>query len=90
MITDIIIISGSRPNIIQNPANIYLFKVSNRNSRKRYEICSKLTIKTPELQHIFTPFSSVSIVELEQVNITWEACLGPCQTSMVELFRESN
>ena len=29
-------------------ANIYLFKVSNRNTRKRYEIFSKLTIKTPE------------------------------------------
>ena len=30
------------------PANIYLFKINNRNSRKRCEICSKLTIKTPE------------------------------------------
>ena len=30
------------------PANIYLFKDNNRNSRKRCEICSKLTIKTPE------------------------------------------
>ena len=29
-------------------ANIYLLKVNNRNSRKRREICSKLTIKTPE------------------------------------------
>ena len=28
------------------PANINLFKVNNKNSRKRYEICSKLTIKT--------------------------------------------
>ena len=32
----------------QFPANIYLFKVSNRNTRKRCEICSKLTIKMPE------------------------------------------
>ena len=32
------------------PANICLFKVSNRNTRKRYEICSKQTIKTPELR----------------------------------------
>ena len=31
-----------------NPVNIYLFKVNNRNIRERYEICSKLTIKTPE------------------------------------------
>ena len=29
------------------PANIYLFKVDNRNTRKRGEIFSKLTIKTP-------------------------------------------
>ena len=32
----------------QFPANIYLLKVNNRNTRKRCEICSKLTIKTPE------------------------------------------
>ena len=30
------------------PANIYLLKFNNRNTRKRCEICSKLTIKTPE------------------------------------------
>ena len=32
-------------------ANIYLFKVNNRNTRKRCEISSKLTIKTPERQY---------------------------------------
>ena len=32
-------------------ANIYLFKFNNRNLRKRCEICSKLTIKTPERCH---------------------------------------
>ena len=32
----------------KNPANIYLFNVNNRNTRKRCEIWSKLTIKTPE------------------------------------------
>ena len=31
-----------------NPDNIYVLKVNNRNTRKRCEICSKLTIKTPE------------------------------------------
>ena len=31
-----------------DPANIYLFKFNNRNTRKRSEICSKLTIKTAE------------------------------------------
>ena len=30
------------------PGNIYLFKVNNKNTRKRCEICLKLTIKTPE------------------------------------------
>ena len=30
------------------PNGIYLLKVSNRNARTRCEICSKLTIKTPE------------------------------------------
>ena len=35
-----------------NAANIYLFKVNNRNTRKRCEICSKSTIKTPERRHI--------------------------------------
>ena len=29
-------------------ANIYLFKVNNRSTRKRCETCSRLTIKTPE------------------------------------------
>ena len=27
-----------------------MFKVNNRNTKTRYEICSKLTIKTPELR----------------------------------------
>ena len=30
------------------PANIYLFKINNKSTRKRCEICSKLTIKTLE------------------------------------------
>ena len=33
------------------PASIYLFKVNNRNTKKRNEICSKL-IKTPERRHL--------------------------------------
>ena len=31
-----------------NPGNIYLFKVNNGNTRERCEICSELTIETPE------------------------------------------
>ena len=34
-----------------SPANIYLFKSNNRNTRKNCQICSKLTIKTPERRH---------------------------------------
>ena len=30
------------------PAGNYMFKINNRNTRKRYETCSKLTIKTPK------------------------------------------
>ena len=35
-----------------NPAGIYLLKVSNRNTRARCETCSKLTIKIPERRHV--------------------------------------
>ena len=31
-----------------HPTNFYLFKVNNKNTRKKCGICSKLTIKTPE------------------------------------------
>ena len=31
-----------------NPAGIFLLKINNRNTRRKCEICSKLTIKTPE------------------------------------------
>ena len=47
-----------------NPANIYLLKVNNRNTRRKCEICSKLTIKTPDafiinfkhISHLFLVF----------------------------------
>ena len=39
-----------------SPADIYLFKISNRSTRKRCEICSKLTIKTiGHFQQAFSP-----------------------------------
>ena len=34
--------------LVLNPAGIYLLKVNNKNTRTRCEICSELTIKTPE------------------------------------------
>ena len=39
---------NSMTNVWMNPAGIYLFKVNNGNNRIMYEICSKLTINTPE------------------------------------------
>ena len=36
---------------IHCPAGNYMFQVNNRNTRTRCEICSKLTIKTPERRH---------------------------------------
>ena len=55
------------------------FKVNNRNTKKRCEICSKLTIKTQErrrsstfisFEHISHLFS-VSVVDFAQINVTW-------------------
>ena len=52
-------------------ADNYKFKVNNRNTRTRSEICSKLTIKTSERpQHR----SDVFIVNFEQVNADWAIC----------------
>ena len=63
-------------NII--PANIYLFKDSSGNTRKRCEICSKLTIKTPSVTvslllalNMLCIFFSVSIVDFEEVFVCW-------------------
>ena len=65
------------------PANIYLFKVNDKNTRKKCETCSKLTTKTPEqhqwrcsgdfivnfeyTSHLFLVFL---IVGFEQVNVS--------------------
>ena len=43
--------------------NIYFFKVNNINTRKRCEICSKLTMKTPERRN-FEHISHLSLVFL--------------------------
>ena len=38
------------------PVKIYLVKVNNRNTRKRCEICSKLTIKTLDVTDVVQVF----------------------------------
>ena len=66
------------------PANIYLLKVNNRSTRRRYEACSQLTIKNNRTTSMTSfwcfilltlntlhTFSSVSIVDSEQVNVSW-------------------
>ena len=66
------------------PGNIYFFKVSYKSTTKWFEICSSLTIKTPEwrhwrcfdvftvnLEHISQLSSSVYIVGFEQFNVFW-------------------
>ena len=61
------------------PAGNYMLKVNNRNTRTRCEICSKLTIKTPEQRHC-----SVSIVNFEQVNAGWGSSC--CSASLPSFF----
>ena len=51
------------------PAGTYLLKVSNRNTRTRCKICSKLTINR------VTPCSSVSIINFEHVFAGWDTIL---------------
>ena len=48
------------------PAGNHMFKVKNRNSRTKCEICSKLTIKTPELRNWHR--SGVFIVNFEHIS----------------------
>ena len=49
-----------------NPANIYLFIVSNRSIRKKCEICSKLTIK--DIRTCHWRHSGVFIVNVEHIS----------------------
>ena len=51
---------------VKYPAGIYLLKVNNRNTRTRCEICSKLTIKTPERRQWRR--SGVFIVNFEHIS----------------------
>ena len=76
-----------------NPASIYLLKVNNRNTRTRCEICSKLTIKTPERRHwhwsrvfIFN-FEHISHLVLLYLLLTLNMYLpaGNVQTNISEL-----
>ena len=86
-----------------NPAKtLYLFKVNNRNFKKRCEICSKLTIKTPvrpqwccsgffivNFEKYVAPFSIVSIIDYEQVSVSREVNTGNNQHSLYVFFKNA-
>ena len=58
---------SSISSLVSEPAGIYLLKVNTRNTRARCEICSELTIKTPErLQWRF--FFGVFTVNFEDIS----------------------
>ena len=77
--------SSHSSKVQESSVDNYMVKFNNRNNRKRREICSKLTINTPErrtsitsfsclywgLWIYFTSCSSVFIVNFEQVNAGW-------------------
>ena len=52
------------------PDDIYLFKIKNRNLRKKCEICSKVTMKTPKRcrSGVLNVNSGTYIVDFEQIN----------------------
>ena len=52
-----------------NPANIYLLKVNSKNTRRRSEICLKLTKKTRKQRQWRR--SSFFIVKLEHISRHW-------------------
>ena len=58
--------NGALKFVRSNPASIYLLKVNNRNTRTRCDICSKLTIKTPE--PYYWPRSGVFILNSEHIS----------------------
>ena len=62
-------IKGAKETCVKNateikkcfPVGIYAFKVNNRNTRTRFEICSKLTIKTSERRHLVSLLLTLNI-----------------------------
>ena len=78
-----------------------LKSTNNTDTRKRCEICSKLKIYTLELrdcgcsgvflvnfEHILHLFLSVSIVDFEQVNVSWESGVSTIATCIYSTWVE--
>ena len=54
-----------------NPSSNYMFRVNHRNTRKRCEICLKLTLKTPERSGVFiVNFENISQLALVFIWLT--------------------
>ena len=52
-----------------------------------WEIYSTLPIQTPkQCRNIPTPFSSVSIVDFEQVNVSWGVYLNPIALEVLQII----
>ena len=80
--------------LIFNLDNIYLFKVSGRNTKKRCEICSELTIKTPERRHwrssgdlllilnIFALLSTVFIIDFGNMDCNLIFLVSVCVSQL--------
>ena len=54
------------------PTGNYMFKVNNKNTRKRSEMCSKLTIKMPGVVLVSSLLTLSIFQNLEQVNAGWD------------------
>ena len=62
-----------------------MFKINNRNTRIKCEICSKLTIKTPERRQ--QPRSDIFIVNFEIQALTKSMSMRVCVVStLIHLF----
>ena len=72
------------------PVSIYMFKVNNKNTRTRCEICLKLTIKTPQRRHwrdygvFIVNFEHISHLVLVFLLKLWA---GKCRQSLMHLMR---
>ena len=87
-------------SVITCSATQHVLQVNNRNNRTRCEICSKLTIKTPErhhwcrsgvfignFEHISHLVLVFSIVKFKHVNTGWVA---PCQIPMIQFYSKNS
>ena len=72
-----------------NPANIYLFKFVNRNTKKKvwymFKVNNKSTRKTSLTSFIyFKHFLSVFIADFEKLNISWKLSLRQQSSANIE------